>query len=182
MTSERWIATGRGPRGYSGPDAAHYLDNVEDILGETSDARMYARLDGLPGGVHGAVDIIATGLPAAFHPELSGGEAGAVLFVLEAERETIMLCVELRPDDCIIAAVPENPRTVITCSLAVFLKLVFKRLDGYSAYLDKQLKVTGDIVLAIGIGEWYDKPASSLADRIGVRPWADGSPDGQGGR
>jgi len=181
MSSGTWTATGRGIRIKSKTEFSWYLETIEDILGESSEAEIYSRLAEFPGGVHQAVDLIATGLPAAFIPERSGGETGAVLFTLDSDAETILLCVELRPDECVISNVPEKPRTVIRCSLAMFLKLAFKRLDGYEAYLDKKLNISGDIILAIGFDEWFDKPGISLAERMGVPDEAHGPLENAGG-
>jgi SCP-2 sterol transfer family len=144
-----------------------YLQGIEDILQlPLDDTDLLARVGALPGGISGAVEVIGIGLPAAFRADLAAGEIGTVAFVLDAEGEEIELHVELSPDRCRAVERSAQPTTVIKMPAATFLRVAFKQLDGNDAYMDGLVEVAGDIVLATGFGEWFDRPHAGMVGQV----------------
>ncbi|MYS21706.1 hypothetical protein GA0115240_13476 [Streptomyces sp. DvalAA-14] len=146
---------------------AAYLALLDEIVGDSADnEEMLARLRATPEGVAGALELVTTGIPAAFRPEKAEGETGRVLFVIDTDTEQIRLCFEFLPDRCEAVPITDEFATTVRIGVADFLKIAFKYLDGNDAYLNGLTEVTGDVFIATNLDQWFDRPSTDMADMI----------------
>ncbi|MEV6104766.1 SCP2 sterol-binding domain-containing protein [Streptomyces sp. NPDC051940] len=137
------------------------------------DAQLLARLAGLPGGPLGALALIVYGIPSAFRPEEAGAETGLVEFRIDVAGVEHGLRLSFGDGSCAVLAEagPGRPDAVIMISVATFLRIAFKYLDGNDAYLRGETDLDGDVFLATSLDQWFAVP--SVVD--GEWPVADGA-------
>jgi hypothetical protein len=144
-----------------------YFAALEQAVEQADDDdALNARVEGLDGGTDGLLHVLASGMALSFRPERAAGETGLVQFVVETRDGPVELWLDIRADDCRTLRRSTPPDTVITIALPVFLRIAFKRLTGADAYMDGQVRATGDVVLATSLDDWFDAPGAVIAEAL----------------
>jgi hypothetical protein len=141
---------------------------LDDIAGAAvPDDAMAARLRDFPGGPYGALGLVLLGVPPSFLPGEADGETGTAQFDLDMLDGTrYRMSLEFRLDECRVGGPVDDPSVTVVLSLAVFLRIAFKYLDGNDAYLDGLTEVAGDVFLATRLDQWFDAPIREVAEAV----------------
>ncbi len=136
---------------------------VDESLG---DEALLDRVTSFAGGVDGLLRFLADGMARAFDPGRACGETGLVQFAIDVGERTIELWLRIDADGCRSIEDGRDPDAIIAISLAVFLRIAFKRISGADAYVDGLVRASGDVVLATTLDDWFNPPDLAIASVI----------------
>jgi hypothetical protein len=111
------------------------------------------------GGPDVLLDRVFAGMQAAFDPTRAGTQPAVSQYDVDTEEGIKRYQVKVVEGNCtVVKGTPEKPRVTLALSLPNFLRLVTGALNGMQAFMSGQVKVSGDVMLANAMLNWFVQP------------------------
>ena len=107
-------------------------------------------------GVETVLDQVFDGMKEAFQPDKAAGQSAVIQWDIAAPDATHSYQVKVADGSCTIAKGADEPaRVTLGLSLPNFLRFISGKLDGMQAFMSGQLKLSGDMMFAQTIQNWF---------------------------
>jgi putative sterol carrier protein len=108
-------------------------------------------------GVDTLLAQIFEGMRAAFVPERAAGQSAVAQWDVTAPDGTHTFQVKMADGECTVAQGAGEPaRVTLGLTLPDFLRFVSGQLDGMQAFMSGKLKLSGDMMFATTMQNWFD--------------------------
>jgi putative sterol carrier protein len=108
-------------------------------------------------GVDTLLAQIFEGMRAAFVPERAAGQSAVAQWDVTAPDGTHTFQVKMADGECTVGpGTGESARVTLGLTLPDFLRFVSGQLDGMQAFMSGKLKLSGDMMFATTMQNWFD--------------------------
>ena len=108
-------------------------------------------------GVDTLLAQIFEGMRAAFVPERAAGQSAVAQWDIGAADGAHTFQVKMADGQCTVSpGTPDTPRVTLALTLPDFLRFVAGQLDGMQAFMSGKLKLSGDMMFATTMQNWFD--------------------------
>lgn len=109
-------------------------------------------------GVDAVLDQVFEGMKDAFDPSRAAGQSAVMQYDVDAPDGVKTYQVVVDDGACAIEkGGQKDPRVTLQINLPNFLRLVSGELNGMQAFMSGQLKVTGDVMFAQTMQNWFNQ-------------------------
>ena len=103
---------------------------------------------------------IFSGMQDAFKPEKAQGVNATLQYDIETDEGTKQWSVKIADGTCTTAEGPaEDPRLTLKVALVDFVRLIFQQADGTQLFMSGKLKLQGDMMFAMQMQGFFERPA-----------------------
>jgi len=107
-------------------------------------------------GVTTVLDAVFDGMAAAFRPEAAGNGNAVIQYDVTTPDGKESYQLNVADGRCTVArGTPAPARVTLTLSLPNFLRLITGQLNGQQAFMSGQLKLAGDMSIAMVMQTWF---------------------------
>lgn len=108
-------------------------------------------------GVDTLLEQVFEGMRAAFVAERAAGQSAVAQWDITAPDGAHTFQVKMADGQCTVSAgTPDSPRVTLALSLPDFLRFVSGQLDGMQAFMGGKLKLSGDMMFATTMQNWFE--------------------------
>jgi putative sterol carrier protein len=108
-------------------------------------------------GVDTLLAQIFEGMRAAFVPERAAGQTAVAQWDVTAPDGTHTYQVKMADGVCTVThGTPDSARVTLALTLPDFLRFVSGQLDGMQAFMGGKLKLSGDMMFATTMQNWFN--------------------------
>jgi putative sterol carrier protein len=108
-------------------------------------------------GIDTLLQQIFEGMRAAFVPERAAGQSAVAQWDIAASDGPHIYQVKMADGQCTVAQGTGDPaRVTLGLTLPDFLRFVSGQLDGMQAFMSGKLKLSGDMMFATTMQNWFD--------------------------
>ena len=107
------------------------------------------------------LDGIFDAMKATFDPSAAVGQSAVVQYDLDTPRGLVNYQVKVDNGTCTIEkGATDEPRVTLAMSMPNFVRLMAGVLDAMQAFMNGQLKISGDVMFSQNVGNWFKQPDS----------------------
>jgi putative sterol carrier protein len=108
-------------------------------------------------GVDTLLEQIFEGMRTAFVPERAAGQSAVAQWDVTAADGVHTFQVKMADGQCTVSpGTPDPARVTLALSLPDFLRFVSGQLDGMQAFMGGKLKLSGDMMFATTMQNWFE--------------------------
>ncbi|MBW3594869.1 MAG: SCP2 sterol-binding domain-containing protein [Actinobacteria bacterium] len=103
---------------------------------------------------------IFAGMQDAFRPEKAQGVDSTIQYDVDTTGGTKQWTVKIANGTCVTSEGPaSDPRLTLKIGLVDFIRLIFGQADGTQLFMSGNLKLQGDMMFAMQMQGFFDRPA-----------------------
>ena len=103
---------------------------------------------------------IFEGMQDAFQPEKAQGVNSTLQYDVDTSSGTKQWTVKIENGTCVTSEGPApDPRLTLKVGLVDFIRLIFGQADGTQLFMSGKLKLQGDMMFAMQMQGFFDRPA-----------------------
>ena len=103
---------------------------------------------------------IFDGMQDAFRPEKAQGVNSTIQYDVETTGGTKQWSAKIENGTCVTSEGPApDPRLTLKVGLVDFIRLIFGQADGTQLFMSGKLKLQGDMMFAMQMQGFFDRPA-----------------------
>ena len=136
------------------PDPAQLAEAIKGL----TDDQLETEINNL--GADTVLTQIFEGMEDAFLPEKAQGVTSTIQYDIKTNGDTKSWTVEIMDGKCVTSEGPaDNPRITLGIGLVDFVKLIFGHSQGPQLFMSGKLKLQGDMMFAMQMQTFFDRPA-----------------------
>lgn len=136
------------------PDPAQLAEAVKGLSDEELKAQIEER------GVDSTLSDIFAGMQTAFSPEKAAGVSAVIVWDVEVDGGQKPWTIDITDGTCkITEGAAEGARVTLKVGLVDFIRLILGQADGTQLFMSGKLKLTGDMMFAMQMQNFFERPA-----------------------
>ena len=105
------------------------------------------------------LDGIFDAMKAAFDPAAAVGQSAIAQYDLDTPGGLVSYQIKVDSGTCSVGkGAPGEARVTMAMSMPNFVRLMAGVLDATQAFMNGQLKISGDVMFAQNVGTWFKQP------------------------